>query len=153
MSVNISPPVAGDSAMLTVPIDVLSPTPTVAVAGADIEGGPEGGVIVNVSPEVNPPEMALSAASVMPVPELFRSRPIVPLPAAPVTVTVYEAPLPLIEAMVPVTEPVSASVKADVETPVTASEKTTANCSVPPLFAALPTVSIEVTEGAVCSIV
>jgi len=86
--VNVSPPVVGDSAIVTVPIPPAWVTPTVAVAGGETDGVPDAGPIEKVSPLVNPPEIALPATSVMPVPELFRLSPIVPTPEAPVTVTV-----------------------------------------------------------------
>ena len=89
----------------------------------------------------------------MPVPELFKSSPSVPSPVTPVTVTVYVVPLPLIDAMVPLTVPVSAKLKAPVATPKTASEKVTVNCSVDALFELAPTRSIDETLGGVCSIV
>ena len=60
--------------MVTVPIEPDLLTPTVAVLGAEIEGVPDAGLIVKLSPPLKPPEIALPAASWMPVPELFRSR-------------------------------------------------------------------------------
>ena len=67
------------------------------------------------------------------------------------TVTVYVVPLPVTDAMVPAAVPVVASAKSLAATPVTLSEKVTANCSLGASFKLAPTVVIDVTAGGVVS--
>src|SRR5687767_2862684 len=74
--------------------------------------------------------MALLDPSTIPVPVAFGWSRIVQVPVMLLTVTVYAAPEPDILLMLPSAVPPLVSVKSDVFTPVTASEKLTAKITV-----------------------
>src|SRR5688572_25328878 len=74
--------------------------------------------------------MALLAPSTIPVPLAFRSSRKLPVPVILLTVTVYAAPAPFTLLMLPLAVPPVVSVKSEVFTPVTDSEKLTPNTTV-----------------------
>ncbi len=89
----------------------------------------------------------------MPVPDPFKFKPSVPSPVTPLTVTVYTLPLTGVTVMPVSAVPPVIAVKSLASTPVTDSEKVTVNDSLLPLFGVVPVRLIELTEGAVCSMV
>ncbi len=89
--------------------------------------------------------------SVIPVPELFKFKPMVPSPVTPLIVTVYTLPLTGVTVIPVSAVPLVTALKSVLSTPVTFSEKVTVNDSLLPLFGVLPVRFIDETVGAVWS--
>ena len=98
-----------------------------------------------------PPSLFPAASTIVSL--STRLSPSVPSPVPVLVVTVYEAPVPVTLVKDAPVMPVGASAKSAVSTPVTLSLKVTVHCTLAALVGVLPTRLIELTVGAVLSIV